>query len=58
MQFGGALHQLLHAIVDAGAGRVPFYMAKVDLSNAYMPIWLSLSNLPKLAFFCHTLASQ
>jgi hypothetical protein len=50
MQFGGALHRLLHAIVDADPGHGPVHMAKIDLSDAYMRIWLSIANLPKLAF--------
>ncbi len=50
MQFGGALHRLLHAIVDADPGHGPVHMAKIDLSDAYMRIWLSLDDLPKLAF--------
>jgi hypothetical protein len=36
MQFGGALHRLLHAIVDADPAHGPVHMAKVDLSDAYM----------------------
>jgi hypothetical protein len=50
MQFGGALHRLLHAIVDADTSHVPVHMAKVDLSDAYMRIRLHLAGLPKLAF--------
>jgi hypothetical protein len=50
MQFGGALHRLLHAIVDADPTHGPVHMAKVDLSDAYMRIWLRLADLPKLAF--------
>jgi hypothetical protein len=50
MQFGGALHRLLHAIVDADPGHGPVRMAKVDLSDAYRRIWLRLADLPKLAF--------
>ena len=50
MQFGGALHRLLHAIVDADPLHGPVHMAKVDLSDAYMRIRLNLADLPKLAF--------
>jgi hypothetical protein len=51
MQFGSTLHHLLHSIIDANPGHIPVHMAKVDLcSNAYMIIWLSLKDLPKLAF--------
>ncbi len=50
MQFGGALHRLLHAIVDADPGHGPVHMAKVDLSDAYMRVWLRIVDLPKLAF--------
>jgi hypothetical protein len=50
MQFGGALHRLLHAIVDADPRHGPVHMAKVDLSDAYMRIWLDIADLPKLAF--------
>jgi hypothetical protein len=50
MQFGGALYRLLHAILDADPGHGPVHMAKVDLSNAYMRIWLRLADLPNLAF--------
>jgi hypothetical protein len=50
MQFGGALHRLLHAIVHADPRHGAVHMAKVDLSDAYMPMWLRLGNLTKLAF--------
>jgi hypothetical protein len=50
MQFGGTLHRLLHAIVDADPRHGPVHMAKIDLSDAYMGIWLRLQDLPKLAF--------
>jgi hypothetical protein len=49
MQFGGALHRLLHAIVDTDPLHGPVHMAKVNLSDAYMCIRLNLANLPKLA---------
>jgi hypothetical protein len=50
MQFRGALHRLLHAIVDADPAHGLVQMAKVDLSDAYMRIWLNLKDLTKLAF--------
>jgi hypothetical protein len=51
MQFaGGGLHRLLHAIVDANPGHGSAHMAKGDLSNAYMRIWLRIAAPPKLAF--------
>jgi hypothetical protein len=34
MQFGGTLHRLLHAIIDANPSRRPMYMAKIDLADA------------------------
>jgi hypothetical protein len=50
MQFGGALHRLLHATVNADPGHEPVHMAKIDLSDAYMRIRLAIVDLPKLAF--------
>jgi hypothetical protein len=49
MQFGGALHGLLHAIVDANPGHGPVQMAKIDLWDASIRIWLAIADLPKLA---------
>jgi hypothetical protein len=50
MQCGGTLHHLLHVIVDVGPSHGLVHMAKIDFSDVYMWIWLSLANLPKLAF--------
>jgi hypothetical protein len=50
MQFGGALHRLLHAIVNADPSHGPVHMAKVDLSDAYMRVRLLIADLPRLAF--------
>jgi hypothetical protein len=50
MQFGGALHRLLYAIVDADPSHGLVHMAKVDLLGAYMRVRLLLADLPQLAF--------
>jgi hypothetical protein len=50
MQFDGAFHRLLHVIVDVNPRQGLVHMAKIDLSDAYMRIWLRLQDLPKLAF--------
>ena len=50
MQFRAAGFCLLHKIVQANPALRTVYMAKMDLSNAYMRVWLSIKDVPKLTF--------
>ena len=50
MQLGRALPRILRRIAHADPRLGPVYMAKTDLSNAYMRVWIKLKDVPKLAF--------
>eukprot|EP00957_Ditylum_brightwellii_P189603 14432550-Ditylum_brightwellii.AAC.1 len=50
MQFGRALHRLLRRIVLADPAFGPVHIAKVDLADAYMRVWIRLEDVPALAF--------
>ena len=41
---------MLHKIVHDNLALGPVYMAKSDLSDAYMRVWLSLKHVPKVTF--------
>eukprot|EP00957_Ditylum_brightwellii_P036438 2759247-Ditylum_brightwellii.AAC.1 len=50
MQFNRALHWLLKQIFLANPDLGSVYIAKVDLADAYMQIWICLEDIPLLAF--------
>ena len=50
MQLGRALPCILCHIANADPRLGPVYMAKTDLSDAYMRVWIKLKDVPKLAF--------
>ena len=50
MQLGRALPRILRRIAHADPKLGPVYMAKTDLSDAYMRVWINIPDVPKLAF--------
>jgi len=58
MQFGAWGFLLLHEIVRADPLLDPVSMAKTDLSDAYMRVWLALKDVPKLAFVIPSVQGQ
>ena len=50
IQFGAAGYRLLHQIVHADPAGGTVFMAKTDLSDAYMRVWIRLEDVAKLAF--------
>ena len=58
MQFGRALHRLLHHIRFAPAEHGPVYMLKVDLSDGFYRVWLRPSNVPVLGIPFPTLPNE
>ena len=50
IQFGNALERLLAKILSADPVFGPVFLAKVDLSDAYMRVWLRAEDVPRLAF--------
>ena len=49
IQFGGAFKRLLHQIVTADPDFGPVFMLNIDMSDAYMRVWIRLEDVPKLA---------
>jgi hypothetical protein len=49
MQFGHALHRILHSIVDSDPQYGPVKLIKVDIADGFYRIWLNLDHIPKLA---------
>ena len=58
MQFGAAGFRLLHEIVRVDPSYGPVYMAKNDLSDAYMRVWLALKDFAKLVFVVPSLLGE
>lgn len=50
MQLGRTLPRILQRIDEANPELGPVFMAKTDLSDAYMRVWLNIVDVPKLAF--------
>ena len=50
MQLGRTLPRILRRIAEANPALGPVFMAKTDLSDAYMRVWLNIIDVPKLAF--------
>jgi hypothetical protein len=48
MQFGKALHRLIHHIVCAHPRHGPVYMSKVDIADGFYRVWVSASHIPQL----------
>ena len=50
MHFGGALLRILKQVVTADLFLGPVYLGKVDLVGAYMRLWVSMEDVPSVAF--------
>eukprot|EP00957_Ditylum_brightwellii_P006441 488951-Ditylum_brightwellii.AAC.1 len=50
MQFGTASKRLVWQITQANPKLGPIQLQKVDLSDAYMRVWLRIKDVPSLAF--------
>ena len=50
MQLGHTLPGILQRIAEAKPELRPVFMAKTDLSDAYMRVWLNIIDVPKLVF--------
>ena len=50
MRFGGALLRILKQVLTTKPRLGPFYLGKVDLADAYMRLWVSMEDVPSVAF--------
>ena len=50
MRFGGALLRILKQVLTANPCLGPVYLSKVDLSDAYTIFWMSMEDVPSVAF--------
>ena len=50
MRFGKALYRVIDCILNAPPKLGPTFLNKVDLSDAYMRIWVQLEDIPSVAF--------
>ena len=50
MRFGVALQRILKQVLTADPCLRPVYLIKVDLSNAYMRLWVRMEDAPSVAF--------
>ena len=50
IQFGGAFRRLIHNIVTADPAFGPVFLSKIDMSDAYMRVWVRPEDVLKLAF--------
>jgi hypothetical protein len=48
MQFGRALHRILHMILEAHPRFGPVYISKVDIADGFYYVWLLPNNIPTL----------
>ena len=50
MIFGGTLQNILHRVLEIEPSLGPFYLSTVDLTNAYMRLWVWLQDTPIIYF--------
>ena len=50
MRFGKALYRVIDCILNAPSKLGPTFLNKVDLSDAYLHIWVRLEDIPSVAF--------
>ena len=50
MRFGGALLRILKLVITADSCLGPVYLGKVDLVGTYMRLWVSMEDVPSVAF--------
>ena len=50
MRFGGALLHLLECILKAYMTLGTYFLSKVDLTGAYVRMWVRLVDIPYVAF--------
>ena len=50
MHFGGTLHKIIHSILAVDQELGPIYLSKLDLTSAYMHLWLRLEDTLVIAF--------
>ena len=50
MRFGGALLRILKQVVTADPFLGPVYLGKVDLVGSHMRLWVSMKDVPSVAF--------
>ena len=50
MRFGKSLYRFIDCILNAPPKLAPTFLKKVDLSDAYMRIWVQIEDIPSVAF--------
>ena len=50
MRFGGTLRRIIQRVLLADPRLDPVYLGKVDLSDAYMQLWVRLEDTPSVSF--------
>ena len=50
MRFGGALQRILKQILTSDPRLGPVYLSKVELTDAYMRLWVRMEDVPSVAF--------
>ena len=50
MHFGGTLRRIIQRVLLADPRLDPVYLGKVDLSDAYMQLWVRLEDTPSVSF--------
>ena len=50
IRFGGTLHHIIRRILLVDPQLGPVYLGKVDLADAYMPLWVHLEDISSVGF--------